>query len=140
MFGSSNCVGREIVYNDRTLIVRGILKGSKANIMIQATEDSSQVLDGLTIDGTGLTLNKIEDFKMKFGINEMAISGNIYYIIAKFIALIFPIITLVLILIKVITSLFKSRNKPVLVSLYILMLLPPYLYFLRSQILKFLFH
>lgn len=121
LFGSSNCVGREIVYNDRTLIVRGILKGSKANIMIQATEDSSQVLDGLTIDGTGLTLNKIEDFKMKFGINEMAISGNIYYIIAKFIALIFPIITLVLILIKVITSLFKSRNKPVLVSLYILM-------------------
>jgi hypothetical protein len=38
LFGSSNCVGREIVYNDRTLIVRGILKGCKANIMIQASE------------------------------------------------------------------------------------------------------
>ena len=121
LFGSSNCVGREIVYNDRTLIVRGILKGSKANIMIQAPEDSSQVLDGLTIDGTDLTLNKIEDFKMMFGINEMAISGNIYYMLAKFIALIFPIIALVLILTKIIASLFKSRNKPVLVILYILM-------------------
>ena len=136
LFGSSNCVGREIVYNDRTLIVRGILKGSKANIMIQATEDSTQVLDGLTIDGTGLTLNKIEDFKMKFGINEMAISGNIYYIIAKFIALIFPIITLVLILIKVITSLFKSRNKPVLVSLYILMAIASVFIFFKITNIK----
>lgn len=136
LFGSSNCVGREIVYNDRTLIVRGILKGSKANIMIQATEDSSQVLDGLTIDGTGLTLNKIEDFKMKFGINEMAISGNIYYIIAKFIALIFPIITLVLILIKIITSLFKSRNKPVLVSLYILMAIASVFIFFKITNIK----
>ena len=136
LFGSSNCVGREIVYNDRNLIVRGILKGSKANIMIQATEDSSQVLDGLTIDGTGLTLNKIEDFKMKFGINEMAISGNIYYIIAKFIALIFPIITLVLILIKIITSLFKSRNKPVLVSLYILMAIASVFIFFKITNIK----
>ena len=136
LFGSSNCVGREIVYNDRNLIVRGILKGSKANIMIQATEDSSQVLDGLTIDGTGLTLNKSEDFKMKFGINEMAISGNIYYIIAKFIALIFPIITLVLILIKIITSLFKSRNKPVLVSLYILMAIASVFIFFKITNIK----
>ena len=136
LFGCSNCVGREIVYNDRNLIVRGILKGSKANIMIQATEDSSQVLDGLTIDGTGLTLNKIEDFKMKFGINEMAISGNIYYIIAKFIALIFPIITLVLILIKIITSLFKSRNKPVLVSLYILMAIASVFIFFKITNIK----
>ena len=121
LFGSSNCVGREIIYNDRTLIVRGILKGSKANIMIQVPEGSVQILDGLTIDGTGLTLNKIEDFKMKFGINEMAINGDVYYMIAKFISLIFPIIALALILIKVISSLFKSRNKPVLVILYILM-------------------
>ena len=28
LFGSSNCVGKEIIYNDRHLIVRGILKGS----------------------------------------------------------------------------------------------------------------
>ena len=136
LFGSSNCVGREIVYNDRTLIVIGILKGSKANIMIQASEDSSQVLDGLTIDGTDLTLNKIEDFKMMFGINEMAISGNIYYMVAKFIALMFPIIALVLILIKVITSLFKSRNKPVLVILYILMTIASVFIFFKITNIK----
>lgn len=136
LFGSSNCVGREIVYNDRTLIVRGILKGSKANIMIQASEDSSQVLDGLTIDGTDLTLNKIEDFKMMFGINEMAISGNIYYMLAKFIALMFPIIALVLILIKVISSLFKSRNKPVLVILYILMTIASVFIFFKITNIK----
>ena len=43
----------------------GFLKGSKSNII-----DSSYwkiprgILDGLTIDGTDITLNKIEDFKM----------------------------------------------------------------------------
>lgn len=136
LFGSSNCVGREIVYNDRTLIVRGILKGCKANIMIQASEDPSQVLDGLTIDGTDLTLNKIEEFKMMFGINEMAISGNIYYMLAKFIALMFPIIALVLILIKVISSLFKSRNKPVLVILYILMTIASVFIFFKITNIK----
>ena len=136
LFGSSNCVGREIVYNDRTLIVRGILKGCKANIMLQASEDPSQVLDGLTIDGTDLTLNKIEDFKMMFGINEMAISGNIYYMVAKFIALMFPIIALALILIKVITSLFKSRNKPVLVILYILMTIASVFIFFKITNIK----
>ena len=136
LFGSSNCVGREIVYNDRHLIVRGILKGSKANIMIQAIEGSSQVLNGLIIDGTGLTLNKIEDFKMKFGINEMAINGNVYYIISKFISLIFPVITLVLILIKIIASLFKSKNKPVLVSIYILMAIASLFIFFKITNIK----
>ena len=104
--------------------------------MIQASEDPSQVLDGLTIDGTDLTLNKIEDFKMMFGINEMAISGNIYYMVAKFIALIFPIIALVLILIKVISSLFKSRNKPVLVILYILMTIASVFIFFKITNIK----
>ena len=123
LFGSSNCIGREIVYNDRTLVVRGILKGSKSNMIIQIPDDSMQVLDGLTIDGTNFTLNKIEDFKMRFGISELAINGNTYYMLAKFISMIFPIIALVLILIKVISSLFKSRNKPVLVGIYIIMAL-----------------
>ncbi len=123
LFGSSNCIGREIVYNDRTLVVRGILKGSKSNMIIQIPDDSMKALDGLTIDGTDFTLNKIEDFKMRFGISELAINGNVYYMLAKFISMIFPIIALVLILIKVISSLFKSRNKPVLVGIYIIMAL-----------------
>lgn len=123
LFGSSNCIGREIVYNDRTLVVRGILKGSKSNMIIQIPDDSMKALDGLTIDVTDFTLNKIEDFKMRFGISELAINGNVYYMLAKFISMIFPIIALVLILIKVISSLFKSRNKPVLVGIYIIMAL-----------------
>lgn len=123
LFGSSNCIGREIVYNDRTLVVRGILKGSKSNMIIQIPDDLMKALDGLTIDGTDFTLNKIEDFKMRFGISELAINGNVYYMLAKFISMIFPIIALVLILIKVISSLFKSRNKPVLVGIYIIMAL-----------------
>ena len=92
-------------------------------MIIQIPDDSMKALDGLTIDGTDFTLNKIEDFKMRFGISELAINGNVYYMLAKFISMIFPIISLVLILIKVISSLFKSRNKPVLVGIYIIMAL-----------------
>ena len=92
-------------------------------MLIQIPDDSMKALDGLTIDGTDFTLNKIEDFKMRFGISELAINGNVYYMLAKFISMIFPIIALVLILIKVISSLFKSRNKPVLVGIYIIMAL-----------------
>lgn len=122
LFGSANCIGREILYNDKKLIVRGILKNSKANMIIQAPDDSSTVLNGIIVDGTNLTLNKIEDFKIKFGVNEMAINGNLYYMIAKSISFIFPILALLLILIKIIQSLFKERNKPVLVGIYFLMI------------------
>lgn len=121
LFGSSNCLGRTIVYNDKSLIVRGILKGTKANMMLQLPEDSNLALKGLTIDGTDFTVNKIEEFKSQFGIQEMAINGEIYYIIAKTIAMIFPILALVLILIKIIVNSLKSRNKPVLVLLYLIM-------------------
>ena len=68
----------------RDRVVRGILKGSKSNMIIQIPDDSMKALDGLTIDGTDFTLNKIEDFKMRFGISELAINGNVYYMLAKF--------------------------------------------------------
>lgn len=119
LFGSSNCLGKTIVYNDRSLVVRGILKGTKANIMMQLQDDFTIALDGLTIDGTDFTLNKINEFKSQFGIEEMAINGGIYYLIAKSIVMIFPILALILILIKIGISTFKSRNKPVLVLIYI---------------------
>ena len=123
LFGSSNCSGRTIVYNEKSLIVRGILKGTKANMMLQLPEDSNLALKGLTIDGTGLTINKIEEFKSQFGIQEMAINGGIYYIIAKTIAIIFPILALILILIKIIISIIKSRKKPILVVIYLFMII-----------------
>lgn len=123
LFGSSNCLGRTIVYNEKSLIVRGILKGTKANMMLQLPEDSNLALKGLTIDGTGLTINKIEEFKSQFGIQEMAINGGIYYIIAKTIAIIFPILALILILIKIIISIIKSRKKPILVVIYLFMII-----------------
>ena len=121
LFGSSNCLGKTIVYNEESLIVRGILKGTKANMMLQLPEDSNLALKGLTIDGTDFTINKTEEFKSQFGIQEMAINGGIYYIIAKTIAMIFPVLALILILIKIIVSAFKSRNKPVLLLLYLIM-------------------
>ena len=136
LFGSSNCVGREIKYNDRKLIVRGILKGSKANMMVQAAKDSTEALYGLTIDGTDFTLNKIEDFKFKFGIEEMDISGSIYYKISKFIAMIFPIIALTLILIKIISYLIKSKNKPILCAIYVFMIFSVLFIFFKATDIK----
>lgn len=121
LFGSNNCLGKTIVYNERNLIIRGILKGTKANMMLQLPEGAELALDGLTIDGTDFTLNKIEEFKSQFGIQEMAINGGVYYLLAKAIAMILPILALILIMIKIIVSAFKARNKPVLLAIYIVM-------------------
>lgn len=121
LFGSNNSLGKTIVYGDRSLVVRGILKGTKANIMLQLPEDSKLALDGLTIDGTDFSVNKINEFKSQFGIKEMAINGGVYYMLAKAIAMIFPILALILILIKIVVSAFKSRNKPILLGIYIIM-------------------
>lgn len=121
LFGSNNSLGKTIIYGDRSLVVRGLLKGTKANIMLQLPEDSNLSLNGLTIDGTEFSLNKINEFKSQFGIEEMAISGGIYYMLAKAIAMIFPILALILILIKIIVSAFKSKNKPILLGIYIIM-------------------
>ena len=121
LFGSNNSLGKTIMYGDRSLVVRGILKGTKANIMLQLPEDSKLALDGLTIDGTEFSVNKINEFKSQFGIKEMAINGGVYYMFTKVIAMIFPVLALILILIKIVVSAFKSRNKPILLGIYIIM-------------------
>lgn len=121
LFGSTHSIGKEITYGERKLIVRGIHDGTKSNIIVQLLEDDNDVLDGLTIDGTDMTLNKIEEFKTQFGIQEMAVSGGIYHSFAKVFSMVLPIIALVLILIKVITYFFKAKRKPVLKVIYISM-------------------
>lgn len=121
LFGSTHSIGKEITYGERKLIVRGIHDGTKSNIIVQLLDDANDVLDGLTIDGTDMTLNKIEEFKTKFGIQEMAVSGGIYHGVSKVFSMVLPIIALVLILIKVITYFFKVKRKPVLKIIYISM-------------------
>ncbi len=121
LFGSTHSIGKEITYGERKLIVRGIHDGTKSNVIVQLLDGDNDVLDGLTIDGTDMTLNKIEEFKTQFGIQEMAVSGGIYHSFAKVFSMILPIIALVLILIKVITCFFKAKRKPVLKIIYISM-------------------
>ena len=121
LFGSTHSIGKEITYGERTLIVRGIHDGTKSNVIVQLLDGDNDVLDGLTIDGTDMTLNKIEEFKTQFGIQEMAVSGGIYHSFAKLFSMVLPIIALVLILIKVITYFFKVKRKPVLKVIYISM-------------------
>lgn len=121
LFGSTHSIGKEITYGERKLIVRGIHDGTKSNVIVQLLDGDNDVLDGLTIDGTDMTLNKIEEFKTQFGIQEMAVSGGIYHSFAKLFSMVLPIIALVLILIKVITYFFKVKRKPVLKVIYISM-------------------
>ena len=121
LFGSTHSIGKEIIYGERKLIVRGINNGTKSNIIVQLLEDDNDVLDGLTIDGTDMTLNKIEEFKTQFGIQEIAVNGGIYHNFAKVFSMVLPIIALVLILIKIITYFFKAKRKPILKIIYISM-------------------
>ena len=121
LFGSTHSIGKEITYGERKLVVRGIHNSTKSNIIVQLLEDDNEALDGLTIDGSNMTLNKIEEFKTKFGIKEIAVSGGIYHSFTKVFSMVLPIIALVLILIKVITYFFKAKRKPILKVIYISM-------------------
>lgn len=121
LFGSTHSIGKEITYGERKLVVRGIHNSTKSNIIVQLLEDDNEALDGLTIDGSNMTLNKIEEFKTKFGIKEIAVSGGIYHSFAKVFSMVLPIIALVLILIKVISYFFKAKRKPILKVIYISM-------------------
>ena len=131
LFGSIHSLGKEITYGERKLIVRGIHDGIKSNIIVQLLDNDMDVLDGLTIDGTDMTLNKIEEFKTQFGIQEMSIDGGIYHKFAKVFSMVFPIIALVLILIKITTYFFKAKRKPVLKAIYISMAIITVLIFFK---------
>ena len=121
LFGSNYSIGREIEYDGRKLIVRGIHNGTKSNIIVQLLDDSTDTLNGLSIDGTNLSSAGIEEFKTQFGFQELVINTNIYYGIAKLFAMAFPIVALVLLLIKVFAEFFKAKKKPILKMIYLFM-------------------
>lgn len=131
LFGSTNSIGREIVYEGRNLIIRGIHDGTKSNIIVQLLDDSIEQLNGLTIDAKEITRTSLEEFKTQFGISEMPISGGIYYLFAKAFTMIIPIVVLILLLIKIATYFFKAKRKPILKSIYILMAITIIFIFLK---------
>ena len=78
LFGSKNAIGRELQFSDRTLVVRGIHKETKANLILQLLDDEEVKLDGISLDGSKFTLTEMKDFKMQSGLQELPIKGGIY--------------------------------------------------------------
>ena len=120
LFGSIHGIGQNIEYNGRNLVVRGIHKETKANVIMQPLDKDIIILDGITMDVKDLNLSEIDEFKMQSGFKEFSISGGVYYYIAKFASLLFPVGALILILIKVTVQAIKIRQKPVLLAIYII--------------------
>lgn len=118
LFGSKHVIGKEITYEGRNLIVRGIHKGTKSNIVMQLLEDSRENMTGLSLDGTELSFNEIKDLRTSLGFKEMPISASTYYNFANIIMMIFPVLALVLIVIKVIVHAVRAKNKPILLFIY----------------------
>lgn len=123
LFGSKHAVGKEIIYNDRSLIVRGIHKGTTSNIIVQLLDDSQESMTGLSFDGTEFSFNEIKDLTNTLGFKEMPINASLYYNLANAIMMIFPIIALLLIAIKVIVYAMKAKNKPILLFIYLCMII-----------------
>ena len=119
LFGSKNAIGRELQFSDRTLVVRGIHKETKANLILQLLDDEEVKLDGISLDGSKFTLTEMKDFKMQSGLQELPIKGGIYYTVSKMMSMIIPIIILILLLSKVGINLLKERRKPVLFIIYL---------------------
>jgi len=123
LFGSIHGIGKNIEYKGRNLVVRGIHKETKANVVVQPLDKDIIILDGITIDAKDINLNEIDEFKIQSGFKEFAIGGGGYYVIARFLSLLFPIIALILIITRVIVQAIKIREKPVLLVIYMIIIL-----------------
>lgn len=136
LFGSKHVIGKEITYEGRSLIVRGIHNGTKSNIVVQLLEDSKENMTGLSLDGTELSFNEIKELRNSLGFKEIPVSASVYYNFSNVIMMIFPLLALVLIIIKIIVHAIKAKNKPVLLFMYFCMILISGAIFLKITNIK----
>ena len=118
LFGSENVVGKEIIYGDRKLIVRGLHNGNTLTVVLESMPDSNEPVDGIAVD---LSNNESETMRLlsnKYGISDEGVDNRSYYNFSRFIMMILPIIILILVLVKIVKEIVKVKRKPVLSLIY----------------------
>ena len=121
LFGDTNIIGKKIKYEDRELIVRGIHKGTSSTIFMQTLDNYEGNINGITLY-KGKDTN-IKSFMTSYGLFDNTVDNKIYYNFSKFCVLVLPAIILVFIEFKLFKKALQAKNKYILKSLYIILIL-----------------
>lgn len=121
LFGDTNIIGKKIKYEDRELIVRGIHKGTSSTIFMQTLDNYEGNINGITLY-KGKDTN-IKSFMTSYGLFDNIVDNKIYYNFSKFCVLVLPAIILVFIEFKLFKKALQAKNKYILKSLYIILIL-----------------
>lgn len=120
LFGDTNVIGNKIMYKNRELTIVGMHNDSLNNIIVNGDDEENLVLNGITIDVTGLSITEIEEFKNQNLLDSVNLSGKLYYNLAKNISLLLPTLALSIVLFKLLKKVYRDRRKPLKIILYII--------------------
>ncbi|MCI8591923.1 MAG: hypothetical protein HFI88_06160 [Lachnospiraceae bacterium] len=80
LFGSENVVGQTIFCRNRQMVIRGILRRGRGQIVLQAWENFAETMDRLTVGGTG---NQADAFLLRHGLSGQKLSLDYASLAAK---------------------------------------------------------
>ena len=129
LFGDTNIIGKKIKYKDRELIVRGIHKGTSSTILMQTLDNYEGNINGITLY-KGKDTN-IKNFITSYGSSDNTVDNKIYYNFSKFCVLVLPAIILICIEFKLFKKVLQAKNKYILKSLYIILILTLLIIFIK---------
>lgn len=134
LFGDTNIIGKKIKYKDRELIVRGIHKGTSSTIFMQTLDNYEGNINGITLyKGKD---NNIKSFMTSYGLFDNTVDNKIYYNFSKFCVIILPAIILIFIEFKLFKKVLQAKNKYILKSLYIILILILLIIFIKAINIK----
>lgn len=130
LFGDSQVEGRSLQYGDRTLEIRGVLKGVSQVAVMQAPEDSAVVFDKMAFGGGGqaLTRVQIESYLQVWGLAGMVYDYGAFEALAGGMALCLPFCLCLARILPFFTQAVRERRRP-------FVCLPKFLLFLALLLL-----
>lgn len=129
--GTSNIIGRKLEYKGQEFIIRGIHNDVDSNLIVNIKNDQQVILNGITLNAEKFTSTKLENFKSQNGINAVIINKAVYYNLARYITLLFPLIITIIIMFKILKKAYVERRKPVKLSIYLIVSACILLFFIK---------
>ncbi|HCT92235.1 MAG TPA: hypothetical protein DF613_12785 [Lachnospiraceae bacterium] len=80
LFGSENVVGQTLFCRNRQMVIRGILRRGRGQIVLQAGEEFAETMDRLTVGGTG---SRADAFLLRHGLSGQKLSLDYASLAAK---------------------------------------------------------
>lgn len=124
LYGSKNVAGLSIMIDNKKYIVRGIHIGEKNLVVFQSKLTSKSLegenliednmLDYLSVNMKNERNKYIDNFCMKYGLNQNYIDNGVYASVAYFFMMLLPFVMIIYLVKEAIKVIIKNRNKLIL--------------------------